>query len=311
MTSLEAVSTYVPAHATSVEPYLERLGVDQEKRGLYGLFFGFQETRTEPDSSITDLMRSALGKLDLSGRAERVRYLVQASTILSSSYPTSPLHEVRAEFGLHNATTFSVSQHACASGLLAVDVCGKLLAGDVARGGDPDALGLVLVGEKTFTEVAQVADAAVMGEGMAAVLVSHNGNSDRLISYATRGYGEFCRAPWLDAEQGARFDQVYPAALREIITLALEKAGITASDLSLVLPHHVNRMSWLRAAKTLGIPKDRVLLQNLPHYGHSFGADSFINYQTAVELGRLEQGDFYLMTAVGLGATFGAMVFQH
>lgn len=311
MTSLEAVSTYVPAHATSVEPYLERLGVDQEKRGMYGLFFGFQETRTEPESSITDLMRSALGKLDLAGRAERVRYLVQASTILSSSYPTSPLHEVRAEFGLRNATTFSVSQHACASGLLAVDVCGKLLAADVARGGDPDALGLVLVGEKTFTEVAQVADAAVMGEGMAAVLVSHNGNSDRLISYATRGYGEFCRAPWLDAEQSARFDQLYPAALTEVITLALEKAGLTPADLSLILPHHVNRMSWLRAAKTLGIPRDRILLQNLPNYGHSFGADSFINYQTAVELGRLEPGDHYLMTAVGLGATFGAMVFQH
>ncbi|MEC3976894.1 3-oxoacyl-[acyl-carrier-protein] synthase III C-terminal domain-containing protein [Amycolatopsis sp. H20-H5] len=307
MTSLEAVAVYVPPERVPVEPYLRELGVADEKVKLYKQFFGFSEIRREPGGTALELMRAALGELDLAGREDRVRYLVQAATILSAPYPRSPLHELRAEFGLHRATAFSLSQHACASGLLAVDVCGRLLAAD----DDPDALALVLVGEKTFTEVARIADSAVMSEGMAAVLVGTGGPRDRLLSYATRSYAEFDRAPWLTPEQGTRFDKVYPVALVEILRAALDEAGLAPSDVALVLPHNVNRLSWYRVAKTLGLPKDRIVLGNLPEYGHSFGADSFLGYRSALDLGRLNPGDHYVMTAVGLGATFAAMVFRH
>jgi len=77
------------------------------------------------------------------------------------------------------------------------------------------------------------------------------------------------------------------------------------------LPHNVNTVSWIRLSRALGLPVDRVLLDNVPISGHGFCADAFINYVTAVNLGRLRPGDRYLIAAVGSGATFSAMVVEH
>jgi 3-oxoacyl-[acyl-carrier-protein] synthase-3 len=57
--------------------------------------------------------------------------------------------------------------------------------------------------------------------------------------------------------------------------------------------------------------KERLYLDNLADLGHCFGADAFLNYRSASDAGRLKPGDHYVMTAVGLGATFSAMVFEH
>jgi len=80
-----------------------------------------------------------------------------------------------------------------------------------------------------------------------------------------------------------------------------------------ILPHNVNLVTWQRMCLLLGIPRDRVLLDNIGANGHVFCADMFINYTTACERGLLRPGDRYLAAAVGAGggATFAAMVFEH
>jgi 3-oxoacyl-[acyl-carrier-protein] synthase-3 len=77
------------------------------------------------------------------------------------------------------------------------------------------------------------------------------------------------------------------------------------------LPHNVNLVSWQRLGRQIGIPVDRILLDNVPVTGHAFCADAFINYQTAARRGLLRPGDRYVIAAAGLGATFSAMVFEH
>jgi 3-oxoacyl-[acyl-carrier-protein] synthase-3 len=86
---------------------------------------------------------------------------------------------------------------------------------------------------------------------------------------------------------------------------------MTLNDISLILPHNVNTVSWRRLCRQLGYPIDRVVLDNVPLTGHSYAADGFINYRTAVDRGLLKPGDRYLVAAAGLGATFSAMVFEH
>lgn len=308
MTALEAVASYLPAGRTPIEPFLDDLGIGDQV-DLYRRFYGFAEVRQEP-GTIVDLMRATLSTMDeLRGREHRVRYLVQANTIqLGAPFPGTALRQVREEFGLAHASAFSVTQHACASGLLAVDVCGKLLSG----GADPDALGLVLAGEKTFTGVAKlIPNSAVMGEGMAAILVSAGGSRDRLLGYTARTYGEFDTAPYWPDDLAAKFDEIYTSALIEVVLAAIDRAGLSVPDIALVLPHNVNRMSWFRLAREIDLPADRIFMDNQPELGHCFCADPFINYRTARDNGRLRPGDHYVMTSVGVGATFGAMVFRH
>ncbi len=50
-----------------------------------------------------------------------------------------------------------------------------------------------------------------------------------------------------------------------------------ARHLDLVLPHNVNRYSWSTTARLLGLPLDRIYLENVPKTGHCFCADPFIN----------------------------------
>ena len=61
----------------------------------------------------------------------------------------------------------------------------------------------------------------------------------------------------------------------------------------------------------IGLPPSVVLLDNVPLLGHTFAADSFLNYRTAVDNGLLSAGDRYLIVSAGYGAIFSAMVLEH
>jgi 3-oxoacyl-[acyl-carrier-protein] synthase-3 len=310
MTSIVEVASHVPARRVPVGQRLTELGL-ADNAELYERFYGFAYVRDEPDRSLADQLGAAAEKLTtLRGREHDVAYVVHAPTIqLTAPYPDSPVQSVRRRLGLRDALSFSLSQHACASGLLAVDVCGKLLATH-ERGAD--ALALVLTGEKTFTRVARVIpNSAVMGEATAAILVRAGGEHDRVLAYAAQTLGEYHQGPHLPPALETKFQGDYTAALVEVIRAAVARAGLDPAEVAHVLPHNVNRMSWLRTMRELGLPKDRLMLDNQEELGHCFSADPFINYQTACAGGRIEPGDVYVMTGAGLGATLAATVFRH
>jgi 3-oxoacyl-[acyl-carrier-protein] synthase-3 len=311
VTSIEAVSSYVPAGRVQVADCLRQHGFTEARIKVHERYFGLAEIRVDTEGMLTDLIKAAVrGMPALDQHRHNVRYVIHSRSMpVVAPYPVSPLQQASAELGLTHATVFSLSQHACASSLLAVDLAGKLLAAD----GDPDACVLLVAGEKAFTASARViTDTGVMGEGASAVLVRLNGSRDRMLGYATRTHGEFYEGPWMSEQTTVAFQDMYPGALAEVILAAVRRAGLEMDDIDLILPHNVNRMSWLRALRLLGIRgSGRLFLDNLPRLGHCFGADAFINYEAAVAGGRLRPGDRYLMTAVGLGATFSAMVFQH
>jgi 3-oxoacyl-[acyl-carrier-protein] synthase-3 len=309
LTSLRAVATFHPDNRVPVVAYLQQQGVGADQARLYERYYGFSEVRIAPDLGFAEQMLAAAGRLSqLRGKEARVRYVIQARTMpVATPYPLNPLHTVRSALGLDHASAFCLSQHACASGLLAVELAGRLLE----RDGDPDALALIFAGEKTFTEAARVLTVtAVMGESMAAVLVGPGGGPDTLLGYAAQTYGRYHLGPRMSARLHTEFAERYAQSLSDVIQAAVKTAGLTIDDIAVILPHHVNRMSWLRVLRNLGLRgPDRLFLDNLPRFGHCFAADGFINREAAEQSGRLRPGDHYVMTSVGLGATFSAMVF--
>ncbi|MEH1166519.1 3-oxoacyl-[acyl-carrier-protein] synthase III C-terminal domain-containing protein [Micromonospora sp. CPCC 205539] len=308
MTSIAAIAGFHPAQRVSISDYLCRHGVDEAEIKVYERFYGFSEIRIAEGMGLADQMLVSAARLaDLPRLRHRIRYVIQARTMpIASPYPTNPLHTVRSGLGLEHATAFCLNQQACASGLLAVEVAGRLLE----RDGDPQALALIFVGEKMFTSSAQVLSfTAVMGESTAAVLVAPGEGPDTVLSYASRIYGRYYLGPRMPAELNNQFADGYADALAEVIRAAVDGAGLTIDDIALILPHHVNRMSWVRVLRRLGLRgRDRLFLDNLASTGHCFAADPFLNRETAQQQGRLRNGDYYVMTSVGLGATFSAMV---
>ncbi|WP_042386370.1 3-oxoacyl-[acyl-carrier-protein] synthase III C-terminal domain-containing protein [Streptacidiphilus melanogenes] len=310
MTAISAVASHRP-DTVPLDRLQHDIGLTDLQLRQYERFYGLAEICREPGSGEADLLRQAVAALgELPGREQDVRYVLQARTMPSPlPYPRTSIATLLSELGLRHATGVVVSQHACASGLLALDMAGTLLAAD----GDPDALALVLAGEKVGTRQSQsIPGVTVMGEGAAAVLVSAAGTRDRMLGYAADTHSRFHDAFLMDDETvAADFRAVYPVALGEVIHAALDEAGCGPDDVALVLPHNVNRLSWVAVCKQLGLPLDRIYLDLVPRTGHCFCADPFINLQQAVADRRLTPGDRYLMTSVGLGATFAAMVLQH
>ncbi|MFJ6050114.1 3-oxoacyl-[acyl-carrier-protein] synthase III C-terminal domain-containing protein [Streptomyces sp. NPDC092307] len=309
MTSLTEVSAHWPTRV-SITSRQEALGLTDTELRRYGRGFGLSEICWDDTESETESLLTAVRKLSLlQGQEDRVRYVIRPRTQrFTSPYPLSPLHEVRREAGLRHAKTFALTEQACASGLLAVDVAGMLLAEEE----DPEALALVLVGEKAHGQVSQVLGGmGITGEGTAAVLVSAHGTGDRVLGFATRTVSVGDPGLVMPDEAFVRFREMYADVLMEVVGSALDQASLTADDISLVLPHNVNRIAWVRLSDRLGVPVERIFLDNIPQTGHCFGADPFINYATVTELGRLDPGDRYLMVSVGLGASFAAMVLEH
>ncbi|MCO7273476.1 MULTISPECIES: 3-oxoacyl-[acyl-carrier-protein] synthase III C-terminal domain-containing protein [Cellulosimicrobium] len=315
MTTLVDVGAHVPATRVPIRDLADELGLDHLELGVFERFFGLREVCTAPDESLTDLLVAAARAVPgLAGNEHRVRYVLGARTIATvAPVGVNPLHDAADRLGLDHAVVWTLTQHACASALLAVGVAGRLLAAD----GDPGALALVLTGEKAFSPGSRLIEGTtIMGEGTAAVLVGADptGVSARagspVLSYATRTLGEYHQVP-LPEDLAAPFGVAYTEVLAEVVVEAVERAGLTLDDLALVLPHNVNRVSWRRLCSRLGLPIARVRLDDVPVTGHCFGADSFIGYAAARAEGRLRPGDPFLMVAVGLGATFSAMVLRY
>jgi 3-oxoacyl-[acyl-carrier-protein] synthase-3 len=310
MTAIVEISSYIPPTKITVEELGSQLGIKKTWVRLYERVYGFKWLPYEPRSTAVDLMlASTLGLAQLRGREKDVRYVIQARTIeVVAPYPLMQVQEVARALSLDHAVAFAVTQHSCASGLLSVSLAGQLLSGDPDR----RALALILTGEKAFSPTVQfIPEVTLMSEAASAVLVAADGGHDRLVGYTSKIYGQHSAGLETEDDRKAEFYATYVPALARTILDAVESAHLTLDDISLILPHNVNRITWVRLCKYLGLPIDRVFLDNIPDIGHNFCADSFLNYRTAHDFGRLHAGDRYIMAAVGLGGIFCAMVFEH
>jgi 3-oxoacyl-[acyl-carrier-protein] synthase-3 len=313
VTALEAVATYVPDRHVPIESLADQLGLTVMQMKLFRRFHGLDQIALDPDLSLLDLLLGATGKLDaLRGREWQVRYVLLAGAFpVVVPYPHNPLHEMCRALGLERALAFTVTQQSCASGLLAIDIAGRLLAADSSDADGSEPLALVLAGGKAFTRDSRfLPETSIFGEGASACLVRRDGPRDRLLAYACNLRGEFDGEP---AEVAPRFQKEYRPSLAEVMLRALDQAGLGIDEISLILPHNVNIVTWQRLCRRIGFPIERVVLDNVPVNGHVYCADAFINYQTARERDLLRPGDRYLVAAVGAGhgATFSAMVFEH
>src|SRR5690606_28479386 len=198
MTTLVDVGAHVPTTRVPIRDLADELGLDHLELGVFERFFGLREVCTAPGDDLADLLVAAARAVPgLAGNEHRVRYVLGARTIATvAPVGVNPLHDAATRLGLDHAVVWTLTQHACASALLAVDVAGRLLASD----GDPDALALVLTGEKAFSPGSRLIEGTtIMGEGTAAVLVGADGSARRagspVLSYATRTLGEYHQVP--------------------------------------------------------------------------------------------------------------------
>ncbi|MDD1062485.1 3-oxoacyl-ACP synthase [Streptomyces cocklensis] len=309
-TVLERVEAYLPARSVDVQQVAADMGLSRHQARLMHRVHGLDVLHDDPGLGLYDLvLEPARRVLAALPDPSVVRYLLYAHTIQE----VTPAHVDAAAdlgrlLGLPDAECFALTQQNCASGLAAVDAAGELLRAD----GDPQAKALVVTGEKPFSKLARlIANTTVMGEASAAALVGLAPRGFAVRGYAVRTDGRFCEGVRMTTQAAQDFGDSYAAGLAAVVHEALGQADLGLSDLVTIVPHNVNRSSWLRVAKELGIGPERIHLDGVARYGHCFCSDPFLNLVALREQQGLVEGGHYLFAAVGLGATYAAMVIEH
>jgi 3-oxoacyl-[acyl-carrier-protein] synthase-3 len=105
---------------------------------------------------------------------------------------------------------------------------------------------------------------------------------------------------------------VYKFAVRKMAEAAekvLQRNGLTAADVSLLIPHQANKRIIDAVSERLGLRPEQVVI-NIERYGNTTAATIPLAMQTAREEHRLKPGDTVLLASVGAGFTIGACLLR-
>jgi 3-oxoacyl-[acyl-carrier-protein] synthase-3 len=106
--------------------------------------------------------------------------------------------------------------------------------------------------------------------------------------------------------------EVFRRAVRAVVDSALTslgRAGVTAADVDLFVPHQANARIVDAALTRLGIPPERTVM-NIARYGNTSAASIPIALAEAVEDGRLREGHLVLLSGFGAGMTWASVVLR-
>ncbi len=230
--------------------------------------------------------------------------------------------DLQAILGAKNAAAFDVIA-ACSGFIYALSTAEGLIASEQAEHV------LVIAAEK-LTSIMDWSDrttAVLFGDGAGATMVRKSTNGRGILSVYLKTDGTLAEllyrpgggATHPPSEELLKDHSYYiKMAGREVFKAAvlsmadacdhaLERAGLSAGDIDLLIPHQANIRIIEATAKHAGIPMDKVYV-NVDRFGNTSAASIAIALDEAVTCGRLKPGMKVMFCAFGAGFTWGSMV---
>jgi 3-oxoacyl-[acyl-carrier-protein] synthase III len=106
--------------------------------------------------------------------------------------------------------------------------------------------------------------------------------------------------------------EVFKFATRVMVSSAeavLDECGMSVDDIDVYVPHQANVRIIDHAAKKLGIPEEKVVV-NVDRYGNTSSGSIPLALADASDDGRLKPGKLVLMTGMGAGLTWGSALIE-
>ncbi len=230
--------------------------------------------------------------------------------------------DLQAILGAKNAAAFDVGA-ACSGFVFALSTAEGIIA---AEQGEHV---LVIAAEK-LTSIMDWSDrttAVLFGDGAGATIVRKSTNGRGILSVYLKTDGtlaELLYRPGGGATHPPSEEllkdhsyyikmagrEVFKAAVLSMVDAcdhALERAGLTAGDIDLLIPHQANIRIIEATAKHAGMPMDKVYV-NVDRFGNTSAASIAIALDEAVKTGRLKPGMVVMLCAFGAGFTWCSMV---
>jgi 3-oxoacyl-[acyl-carrier-protein] synthase III len=234
--------------------------------------------------------------------------------------------DLQALLGADRAAAFDISA-ACPGFVFATGVAEGLIASEQSE------TVLVVGAEKlsTITDFQDRSTAILFGDGAGAAIVRRTTetNGRGILSTYLRSDGKL--APLLYRPGGGSADpisekvvcershymkmagrEVFKAAvlaMSEACDEGMRRAGVTADEIDLLIPHQANIRIIEATAKHAGMPMDKVMV-NVDRYGNTSSASIPLALEQAITEGRVQRGSLLLLVAFGAGFTWGSTVIR-
>ncbi|MGI6030717.1 MAG: beta-ketoacyl-ACP synthase III [Eubacteriales bacterium] len=251
--------------------------------------------------------------------------VIIGTTVTNDNCTPAMANLIQKELGAEHAFSYDINA-ACTGFIYALDIASLYLATGRARR-------VLVVSSERLSQIMnfQNRDTCVLfGDGAGAMVVEADENSPMPVACTHSVIDEkevlYCRLFPNDDPAGQRETQrslpmdgihmngreVYKfavGAMAHSVEEVLEKAGITAQDIDLLVPHQANRRIIESAAKRLQVPMDKVMV-TLDEYGNTSSASIPLALTRLDREGRLKKGDRVVLTGFGAGLTCGAILVQ-
>jgi 3-oxoacyl-[acyl-carrier-protein] synthase-3 len=277
-----------------------------------------------PDETLADLCQSAsriaMGQAGVT--AAQLDAIILGTVTPDRRLPSTAC-DLQALLGAKQAAAFDISA-ACPGWIYALALAEGLIASGRAR------TVLALGGEKlsSVTDMSDRSTAVLFGDGAgAAVVEPAKGDGRGILSIVLGADGTLADLLYIPGggssdpvsmkvvEERSHYirmagREVFKAAVLAMSRAcdeALAKAGVSADEIDLLIPHQANLRIIEATAKHAGLPMSKVMV-NVDRFGNTSSASIPLAIAQAVEEGRVRPGSLLMFVTFGAGFTWGSVV---
>lgn len=279
---------------------------------------GIAERRISVNETAADMgVKAAQRALEAAGIEASQLDMIIAATFSSDLACPTVAAMVQKELGA-TCPAFDVNS-ACSGFLFALDTAAAFFA----RGGVQH---ILVLGAERMSRLVNWSDrstcvifgdgagAAVVGAGESylGALLTTVGNEEVISVPLGKGNSPFYEreeAPIAVCMQGQETFKFAVKRIAEDVKQLAEQNGITTEQISYIVPHQANLRIIDLAAKRLGVPLEKFVV-NIQHYGNTSAASVAISFDELVRSGKLKEGDMIALCAFGGGLSSAACMLR-
>ena len=287
---------------------------------------GIKERRIAEDNEFgSDLASGAAEKaMRMAGvKPEDIELLIVGTVTPDYRLPSNACI-IQKKLGMVNAAAMDIVA-ACAGFINGLAIANAFIrSGQYRR--------VLVIGVEKLSSITDYADrntCVLFGDGAGAVVIEATEEERGILSTFMKSDGRHTELLWIPAGGAVKpfhkknFEdhelfikmngsEIFKHAVKmmgEASLKALQSAGLSGDDVSLLIPHQANIRIIEATARRVGIPMERVFL-NIERYGNTSAASVPIAMEEAYHAGRIKRDDVILMTAFGGGLTWGAVLLR-
>lgn len=280
---------------------------------------GIKQRHIADDSELTtDLAYNAAKQAINSSSIDKddIELIVFATTTPDKTFPSSGTI-LQNKLGISSKCFAFDVQGVCCGFIYALNVASNFIkTGQVKTA--------LVVGAETLSRIVDWTDrntCILFGDGAGAVILQATEEDKGILNCKMHSDGQY--GPLLDTSGGVSLNQksgLIHMEGREIFKLAINKmsdcvfenlqeCGLTASDISLLVPHQANKRIIDGVGRKLSLPAEKIILTVQDHANTS-AASVPLALDYALKNNKIKDNDIIVLEALGGGLTWGSIIIK-